>query len=443
MDFQRRKLALCLWILGLGMLAALGWDGWQEGVVHARYPYNTFLYTPEARFSDFSDSLYMACLPNPYDDPNAFYLPLAWVGLRGLAPWPCTVTWAAFLFICLGGLINLLFLALRKVLVHPGKRLGVAFLLVALSYPVAICVDRGNIEILLVLLVAATLYFYHRARYAPAAVCLVVAISLKLYPALLLVLFWRQRKLRLIGLMALAVIVLSLLSLVDLGLPLSETWRLYRADMAFFIQRDVYENYTLEGSAALWNTYKVGLLKAADWGLIPPVDFSFDGRFIAASYTVYTAFMLAVLLVLVLHASIIEKEASRCAILLLLFLSISTPNGADYRLLFVCLALALHVLLKTRRPCDLGVLLLLALVLVPKKEFYIDYVGQSDGGGDQVSLQVVLNPLFIFGAISCLRRDAWLLYDTRWSRRRLGLLLRGLGKKWNFPQSGTVPPQVR
>jgi len=64
------------------------------------------------------------------------------------------------------------------------------------SWPLLFLLERGNIEILLVVLtVLGAVSFWHR-RPLPAAVCWGLAASLKLYPLVLLVLFLHRRDLR-------------------------------------------------------------------------------------------------------------------------------------------------------------------------------------------------------------------------------------------------------
>jgi hypothetical protein len=424
--FQRRKLKILLGIMGVGMMLAVETAAWEAWVLHSIYPYSTFLFYPRDRFSDYSDNVFTACLSNPYNDSGAFYLPTTWALFRLISPLSCAVSLIGFLFICLGGSILLLTLVLRKIVPQPGTRLLVAFALVALSYPVLMCVDRGNLEILLALLVGATLYFFYQARHLPAAACLTFAISLKLYPVLLLTLFFRQRKIGYVVMMAGLIALLTAGAMAVLSLSYSESLHLYSQNMTYFIQRNVYENYNLEGSASLWNSYKYVVLKLADWRFIGPVDFRFDDPFIQHSYSVYNAFMVAVALLLVAHVTLVEREVTRCAILLLLYMGIAVPSGADYRLLYVGVAVALHLAGKSQRKYDLFIMVLLALTMVPKKEIFLPYAGHLHGWGSQVPLQVMLNAPCVALAIVLMAGDGWAFFDAKWSRLRAGQLLRSL-----------------
>ncbi len=418
--FRRRKLAVALWIMGVGMLVALLWQTFQGWVLGRHYPYNTFLFLPSARYSDFTDTMAMANLPNPYLEPDAPYLPLTWVMLRPMTALSPHVSYIYFVFFSLAGLALILTAALKPIIAGAWSRTGAVYLALGCSYPIYCCIDRGNIELCLILLIAAAVYFIGRARYFRAMACLLPAICFKLYPALLLVLLVRQRKLALAVAVGIMFVLVTFFSLKSLALSPQTTWALYHRNMNYYSNVYVYENHPLEGSASLWNCYKVWLIAAVDLGLIAPVDFSFDAGFMHASYAVYTTGMVLLVLVLVLFACVIEKEFLRCAALLLLFFAIVAPAGGDYRLTYAGMALVLLVLAKTLRTHDWWVLTLLALTMVPKKEIYLAFAGKTESFAADVSMQVMLNPVFIGGAISFLLLDGWRQSDLWWSRLRVG-----------------------
>ena len=248
---------------------------------------------------------------------------------------------------------------------------------------------------------------------------LVPAISFKLYPALFLVLVFRQRKIKLTVYAIAACLILTLGSLAILRLPVDTAWRFLSHDMAFFNRTYVDENYSLEGSSTVWNTYKVTIISASQLGMISPVEFSFDGLFVTTSQMIYSIIMGLLAVILVFQVCLWEKEFLRCAIILLLFVTTATPAGSDYRLLYANVALVLLVLLKTRRPHDFAILILLALTMVPKKEIVLAYAGVTDSDFKDVTIQVVVNPLFLLSALILILHDSVALHDPRWSALRL------------------------
>jgi hypothetical protein len=273
---------------------------------------------------------------------------------------------------------------------------------------------------------AGAIYFLARARYVAALLCLVPAISLKLYPVLLLVFLVRQRKwlLGLGGLLASG--LLTLLSLKLLSLPIGAAWQFYGRNMAFFTHHYIYETYSLEGSASPWNAGKVVLISLAKVGLVAPVDFSYDSSFVRTSYALYSAAMLLLALLLAIYFCLLEKEFLRGTLGFLLLMAISAPSGGDYRLLYAGVALVLLMILRTKRAHDTLILILLALTMVPKKEIFLVYAGRTETSFHDVSVQVVLNPLFILAALFFLLYDARTQLDLGWSRHRALRLVRSI-----------------
>jgi hypothetical protein len=425
-DFRQRKLFLTLWIMGAGMLIALVWNAVQGWVLGKGYPYNTFLFSPISRFGDLSDTIFMSKQINPYVDPITVYGPFTWLCLRPFAALPNSINMIGCFFISLAGLFLLLVAILRPVISKPAHRVLYSLLLMGISYPVLYCFDRGNIEIVLVVLIAGAIFFVARTQYILAMLCLVPAIGLKLYPAFLLVLLFRQRKTTWVICALLASAFITFFSLYYLSLPVQRAWEFHSRNLAFFTHAYFYENLPLEGSCSPWNAFKIVLISAGNLGLINPVDFSFDGNFIRAAYAVYTGCMILLAAGLAIYGCFLEKQFLRCAMALLLYLSLSAPSGGDYRLLYAGVALILLILLKTKRSHDFFILILLALAMVPKKEIFLAYAGHTETGFADVSIQVLLNPLLIFTALLLLLYDGRTYFDPRWTWLRLHRLIRAI-----------------
>ncbi len=427
--FQRSKLELALGILGAGMLIAAVWAGVQGWWLDKDYPYNTFLYFPGIRFNDFSDYILDARRSNPYLDPFGIYFPFAWEIYRLFAALPGRLGLLVFLFAGFSGLFVLLVTALAGVVRVARERVVLALAFLVLSYPVLMAVDRANLEIYLAGLVAAAIYFMVRARYGLGTLCLLLAMCCKLYPALFLVLLLRQRRFGWMAGSVAAFAVVFVLSFLALSLPLEQGVQFYERNLTFIRSYCVYQNYTLEGCSSLWNVYKVGLLTATRLGLIGPVDFNVGGRFIEISYTIYSGLMAVSALALAVYVCLAEREFLRCAMAVLLYMSVSTPLGADYRLLYANIALVVLILLRTRRPWDFVILVLLALAMTPKKELFLAYAGRTETGMADVSIQVVLNPLLVVAALALLVADSLRVFDAHWARLRWRRLIPRIVKR--------------
>ncbi len=410
--------------MGLGMFIALAWAALQGWGLGKGYPHNTILYNPTDRFSDFSDMVAIVKRKNPYF--ASMYLPPGLVFYRAFSLLPSHFGLVMFLLVGTAGLFVPLVAAFERLVLLPWKRGLVALAFLALSYPVLITLDRGNLELYVAALAAAALYFLGRARYGLACLCLFLGVGLKPYAGLLLLLLLRQRRAEWIVLGCLAVLVTIFLSLGVLALPLDTSFEYYGRNLVVFKRLYILENHALEGSASLWNAYKLALLSATHFGLLPPVDFSYGNPFLVASSTVYSVFTMLLTAGVAFYVCLVEKEFLRCAVALLLCLSAASPMGADYRLLYANIALAAVILLTTRRRHDLTILVLLALAMVPKKEIILAYAGITESSFPDVSLQVLLNPLLITAALAFLVYDGVRLSDAQWMRLRWRRLLRSL-----------------
>jgi hypothetical protein len=419
--FRRRKWALAVRILGAGMAIALVWALWAGFILHQGYPSNTTLGDPTGRYSDFTDETLAAVLPNPYVDPISVYPPSAFLLFRAFS---VSENFSLILiyFLSLTSPALLLTRLLQPVIPAAWERVSLAFFYLALSYPVLFCLDRGNIEIMMAPLIGWALYFYRRHRDLAGTACLLPAICLKLYPALLLILLLRRKKAGLALACGLAALIVNIACAGFFAVPALQLWSAYCHDLDFFRDYYILANSTIEGSASLWNTYKIVLIALHHFGLISGITFGFDGAFIQTSYLVYGTALMSLALACAAYSWLHEREQPRAILVLLLFLSIAAPNGADYRLIYASMALAMLTILPQRRRGDWLALILIALAVIPKKEILLTFVGETETRHTDVSLQGLLNPVFILLAMATLMIQSGPL-DRRQALRRFGDLL--------------------
>ncbi len=399
--------------MGIGMLVALIWHGWQGWYLGKGYPYNTFLCEPAVRFWDFTlGILGFAQVSSPYGTIYSPYLPATYLAFRPF-------TWinsaeALFLFLSLTcvALMIAMFAALQPAFPDKWWRpvCGAAFLL--LSYPVWFVIDRANIELLLAVLVAFALLCFRRRRFYLGLGCLFPAVCFKLYPLLLTVLLVRPRhliKLFILPLWFLAVTIVCLASFAhdfktDLGL-LNQSLSLYNESY-------IIHNDGLAGSASPWNTLK-GFLVACDG----PLTLEFRRHL----YHLYAWGAGSVLLLAIAFSVLIEREFFRRAVFLLLVMTLLVPSGSDYRLLYAGMALVTQILLPTQRRHDLLITGLLAFVAVPKKEIILPFLGPTDTNCLDVSAAIFINPPCLLAVVVLLFWDGVRQSPRRW------MLLRFLG----------------
>jgi hypothetical protein len=417
MDPRGQKLRLALGIMAAGMALGEGWACGQGWVLGRSYPFNTILYLPSVTWSDFTAVMGFCVLPSPYQDPQAVYPPGAYILLRPLA----FGNNAAALF-GLMGLTLYLVVVLQATQLLPlfrsfSRACLAALALSLVSYPVWFCLDRGNTEIVMSLLVGAALALINRRHFKWAALLLGITIVMKLYPAVLLVLLFRRKHIGEVAWTLAGAAIFSLLSLASFAGTMARNLALWGQSFAFYNQRYLMENSGLAGSSSGWNLVKIVYLT---WAGVRHGEES--AQMMSALPTLllaYKCLYLALMAGCVFLALLIEREFFRRAVLLLFIVATSAPSGGDYKLIFVQVALFVLILIPTKRRHDLGAIALLALCIVPKKEFLLSYLGKSDSGFADVAVSVVTNPLLLLVAAALLAHDAWVARIPGWGWKRL------------------------
>lgn len=156
------------------------------------YPFNTFLYNPADRYNDFYNIFNASAELNPYIYPVSVYFPFTYVlmhFLNGMEPGSAlsvfNISFTAFLLIYMFRA-----LPVKSIIV----KILAAIVISVLSYPYLFVVDRGNLEAWVFIFSGLFIFFYLRKKDLPAMIFLSMAVAIKLYPAILALLFLLDRK---------------------------------------------------------------------------------------------------------------------------------------------------------------------------------------------------------------------------------------------------------
>ncbi len=124
-------------------------------------------------------------LPYPYPIPSVFAFLLF-----SRDPVPVYVAFSAFVFVGAASLFA----------AHLWRQSRLASIQIIfwptlfLFHPTWFLIDRGNIEIVIWVLIAGGVFLFAKQRSVPAAVLFAIAASMKIYPSLLCLLFWKRRE---------------------------------------------------------------------------------------------------------------------------------------------------------------------------------------------------------------------------------------------------------
>ena len=150
------------------------------------YPFNTFLFRPAARFSDFTD-LYNLAL-----DPNGIWgFPMSKVTLYPFTLLPVKLGLIVFL---LSFLSFFIYCCISKIVTKSKiESWRNIFIFTCLSYPCLFAIDRANNEMIIFVLLYLFVFFYNKIPMI-STVLLSIAISMKVFPAVFSVLLFSERK---------------------------------------------------------------------------------------------------------------------------------------------------------------------------------------------------------------------------------------------------------
>lgn len=161
------------------------------------FPYNTFLYDPSKFLSDFAGILPKLKDFAPYHPPGSWqqYFPLSYLILAPFTFFKNYVM-ASLVF-------EIIFLALFLLLniknfhcktFNKLQNFQNIFILTALSYPLLLILDRGNVDMIILIFLAGFIFAFQSKKYQMAAILLGIVNAMKPFYFLFLILFLFEKR---------------------------------------------------------------------------------------------------------------------------------------------------------------------------------------------------------------------------------------------------------
>jgi hypothetical protein len=391
------------------------------------YPYNTFLFRPVDRFSDFFDCLRVMnpSLGGPYWDPQM--CSPAWQGFNG---WPFhrlvfypflpfglrwgLVLWLS-LFIGVFWAWGLRYLKSDS----PVVTIRNLFVFSFLTYPFLFTIDRANPEVLVFVFLAIFFSCNETPRHRYGLLALTAAIAMKSFPGVYAILLLCNRRIREFIMVCLLAIGVNFAAaavqpggfVANTTLWLFTSTRDYQATMAVGNEGLLFNN-------TLWGLAKIGLmglhhLLHPTWQVARVCD-RLQIPYLIVCFLLFT--LLAVYVVR--REKILWKR-----VLLLAFAMILLPYvSADYRLIHVFFPLCLFIQSEERGRFAGFHAVMFSLLLIPKD--YVRLPIENIPIPGEVSIQVILNPLIMLGMC-------------------LAIIWEGLSARTNPPTNATAACPIR
>lgn len=380
-----RKVHIALICTIAGICLALVYQWLMRKVAGYPYPYGTLLFDPIGRFGDFSmthscikrflsgENPYLGSYSPPYF-PFMFValLPFGLMNIKMGILWYCVVLSLFFFYV--------MFKTFRfKKGLSLTNSWAFAALFTLTSYPLLFVLDRGNSEGMVFVFLCFFVYLYVNRKYILSSLPLAMAIGMKLYPVVFLVLFLSEKKYKefFYGIFFAAIALLA--PFLFMKEPLSVSLGGFLKGINDFNM--LYTNNHLGIFDILFNHSLFNVVKAVNTLYWFIADFGFVVRF-------YSFAVVGIFVVLAAYVIFYEKILWRKMTILCIAM-ISFPHVSfDYTLINMYIPFLLFFMTK-EKSYSMNVLFsfLFAVLLIPKSYFMID---------GKINLATFLNPLIMF-----------------------------------------------
>lgn len=408
-----KKLNIITGIVLTGFLFAIIYHFILGNFFSLEYPYNTFLFDPKYKFSDYFNiyNIFEYKEFNPYNQdlyPCVNYFPFGTFfqyifALIPLIPSFIICFLISVFYFCYYNYQNI------KINLSSNYKINIFisfFAITFLSYPFLVCMDRGNIEITIFIFIALFVRLFSQEKYLKSALLLSLPIAIKGYPLIFLSLFLIKKKFKEIFYCLLAFSLLTFISLFLMKGNISTNLFWYSKQIHNYI-----EQYAIYNGGLGWGSSLFGIVKfIIFWinGCFKPVYYQLNDTFIYLTSFVYifkqepfiyvkealkifTPVSAIMILAITCYVMFIEKELWKQILLLLICSIIFTPVSGDYKLLNLFIPLWLFINSKNKSKNDLLYTILFGLILIPKS--YIQFF--STQGYNYFSISIILNPLIL------------------------------------------------
>jgi len=327
------------------------------------YPYNTFLFAPVDRFSDFYRVLRSNQDLNPYFGTQRM-LQYPFLNFLGFIFSLMPLSYAIFTFILIVAEFMIVACSYSlKIEGQPTNWTNV-FILSFLTFPFLFDIDRGNFDGIVFVFLATFMFFFTKEKFIFSAIFLSFAIAMKPFPAVFLLLFIAEKKFRetLIAVLSTAFISLIPLLIFKGGFfaNLSAALSISRFPDAIGSSGYFESNNFVFHSMSMFTIFKVYFIES---GIIQRIDMSFFS-------SLYVKGVLLAFIPMGLYVIFLEKELWKRVTVLSIAMVIFPQISGDYRLLYMLVPLFLFLTNETTSQSDYFYTVLFGLLLIPKNYYF-------------------------------------------------------------------------
>lgn len=271
------------------------------------------------------------------------------------------------------------------------------------SYPFLFSFQRANNECILFMMIAMFVYFYNYRKLL-SILFLVMAIAMKGYPAVFLLLYLSDKRYKEMAYVIFAVIGLTLISYSILDGGLFHNIKLHLVEMNSYNTGYVVGNLGLGYGNSLY-----GGIKAITAYYYPAKFFKLVGIY----FQLMPIISLAIFLMVALYILMVERTFWKKVALLVLVAILLPYVSADYKLLLVFIPMVLFINEAREKRTDLVYAFFFILLLAPKYYYYFIFDNSLNTWPYFVNISVIINPLIILVMIGLIIGEGVYQYIVR------------------------------
>jgi len=362
---MKNKVNIITAIMLVGFVIAVFYHYYMGSYLSLNYPFNTFLFAPQAKCSDLLDELQRVSGLNPYfsNFGHAVYFPFMYIlEYIFLLLVPSDQNSYILFFVCSMMLFVVLvnFLVLKHGTFSKLEITQYTFILSFMSFPLLFDLDRGNLEAFVFISMVLFMYMFYRKHYNMSAIFLAMAIAMKLTPILFAILFIKHKQFKSIILCGISTLILTLFSLLLFKASVLNSINGVFSGISYFYNDYVIGNGGLKYGSSIYGAIKNFIIME---NINMPIDWLYS-----ITNMVSMLVMIVILLIILIKKSVLWKQVALLSCLTLL----CTPVASDYRLIIMFLPLWLFLLETDKSKFDTIYAVLFGLIMIPQG-YYIFY----------------------------------------------------------------------
>ncbi len=372
-------------IVIMGMGTAIVFCVIMKKIFDMDYPYDTFLVYPATRFSDFFNNYELLKPENLFNNahfPFSLFIEYMFTKL------PRHISFVLFVS------IFMLFFIWNTMLYIYDKNKSVVenlsvFFVLTFTYPFLFAIDRGNFELYIYIFISCFIYFlYVKPNMVGAILSISFAITMKLFPAVLLLLFLKERKYKECCLVIFCCVAITLLVLLILGGSFYGNIYNFMDSIKQYSALYVVGNQGFAPGLAFGHSL-YGIIRL----FFQYVFTSFYFDHIAYINRIYMLFTLIYIMFIAWCVLMYKLPLWKQVALLVMSFDILPYTSADYKLLHIYIPVLLFLKCEDKTPADTVSAFLFGLLLIPKS-YYI-FPGVVCDVGYAASISIIINPLIM------------------------------------------------